>query len=148
MSNLILLPGQEKQNYVIGRHARATKMVDSVLCKQGEARWEATRALWFMIYPDARQDHLDAVLEATQLRSTTLDREGYGRTRQTLGIAYGERGNKNTNRRLLAVLPETLKDFLRRFDPDHLRDCKGEEYRKNWRKVYRHFREYTVAEKI
>jgi hypothetical protein len=147
MDSVILVPGNKKQNYLVGRHTRALKMVDTVLQNHGVERWKATHALWLMNCPHALDDHLAAVKEAASLRKTAVDPK-YGRTKQTLGVAYGERGNNNTNRRLLAVLPETFKDFLKKFDPINLRDPKGTEYRKHWREVYKAFPAYRVAEKI
>src|SRR5262245_23820114 len=100
-SNHILLPGHTKQNVIIGRHTQARRLVDSVLAKQGKERWLAVRQLWFMTDPQAVQDDRDAQNEAKQVRSSLFDPK-FGRSRQTLGIAYGEAGNKNTNRRIIA----------------------------------------------
>lgn len=147
MKHILLTPDDKVKVPIIGRRTQTLKLVDSVMAKKGAARWEAIRSLWLMVDPQARQDDIDAREEATQVRKTLIDPE-YGRTRQTLGIAYGERGNKNTNRRLLAVLPENLKTMLRAFDREHLMMTKGEKNRKYWREVYRTFPEYRVTEKL
>lgn len=142
----ILRSGDKKAIALAERKQRAQKLVDSVLKYHGKERWLATRQLWLFVDPNAYRDHWAAIDEARELRKTLLDPSG--KSRQTLGIAYGEKGNKNTYRRLISVFPDDLKTMLKRFDPFNLAIPKGVRAREMWREVYETFPEYQVAEKV
>lgn len=143
---IILVSDTEAAMIEAKRRQKAQQLVDKVLQYHGKQRWIATRALWFYVHPQARQDHIDAVLEARELKKSLIDPRGL--SRQTLGIAHGERGNKNTYRRLMAVFPEELKTMLKRFDPLNLAGHSGEKAREMWREVYETFPEYLVTDSV
>lgn len=148
----ILVAGDNKANALVERRVQAEKLRDSVLQFTGKERWIATRKLWFFLYgnipgeANAYQQHRDALAEVKIAKATALDPE-YGRSRQALGIAYGERGNKNSTRRLVAIIPEGLIDMLEKFDSFNLVATKGKQREDNWREVRKTFPEYVVPEK-
>lgn len=144
----ILVAGQDKANKLIERRQRAEKLRDSVLKHHGKDRWIATRQLWFILFgQQAYEEHLDAIEEAKFIRATALDPK-YGRTAAALGIAYGQRSNKNTTMRLKACMPEGLETLLMEFDPFNLKLSKGERRKRLWDEVYETFPEYKTAEKL
>lgn len=147
--SLIIVDGADSAKVMREAEYRQKRrqLVDYVLEAHGAERWVRTRRLWFMIDPNAMRDHSDAVKEAMYIRRTSLDPET-GKSRQSLGIAYGERGNKHTDRRLVAVLPEELRTLLMRFDPYNLALRRGKENSQLWNEVYRTFPEYSCVRNL
>lgn len=152
MADPILLLANEDGKTVqsaIEKRLRANHLADAIFRRPAgtPARWRAIRAVWYGVDPNARQDHRDAVVAAKQARDT-MDDPKYGLTKASRGLAKGEEVNGNVNNSLVAIMPETLKAWLVRFDPQAL--SKGvnkgaKEQRKIWRKVYACFPEYRTT---
>lgn len=152
MSNLILLEGEAEANAAIQKRQTALKVVDALMKMPRPQKWIAARNVWVALSPANANAHREAVLEVREAKEQAYDTK-YGRSKAALGLAHGQKVNKNTSMRLLSIFPEPfgrsgLKDFLKRVDPHFLAMTQGKEYRKNWRLVCKAFPEYTVPEEV
>lgn len=145
---LILLNDKDVQS-AIEKKLRADAFADAILKKPAgtPARWRAIFQVWYGLDPNAREDHIAAVQAAAAARQT-MDDPKYGLTKASRGKAPGEEVNGNVNNSLVAIMPEKLKAWLVRFDPQALSKAvnKGaKEQRKIWRKVYATFPAYRTT---
>src|SRR3990167_813101 len=141
----IILPSKDKKvkksNAALVRHAQAHSMVDLIFAipPGTPKRWRAIQRLYLSLSWQYRQAHVDAVRETKQARVTLLD-PIHGKSRNTLAGGKDLKTGKHTqNLRMLGIMPEGLKDMLRRFDPLHLGIPTGRDAILQWRKVYKEF---------
>lgn len=109
-------------------------------------RWRRIRQVWSQVDKHALEDHREACLAAQFHRENAEDRD-YGTTRATRGKAHGEEVNGQIRNALVAIMPETLKAWLVKYDPYLNKEVNrgAKEQRKAWRKVYATFPEYRTT---
>lgn len=147
-SALLLVKGDNETNSLIRRRMLSRALADKVMDNPSGTpdRWKAIFTIWFNTHPTAKEDHSDACEEAREARMTMIDKD-FGKTKATLGIAYGEEANKNVNQRFVAVLPQELRTMLKRYDPA-LCVTNPKEQRKIWRQVYNTFPCYRTTNRL
>lgn len=149
---LITSENSVEANARLERRLKIRKLVDSIFDTPRPQKWVFARNVWVSLCKENAQAHIEAVREVKHERTIAVDKK-YGRTKAAMGLAHGQRVNKNTSTRLVAIFPAPggengLVDWLKRVDPMFLGAPTGKEYRKNWREVYKVFPEYVVPEKI
>lgn len=151
-SGIITAKDHAEATRLIERRKTALKVVDSLFEMPRPQKWIAARNVWVALSLANARAHTEAVMEAKEARAAALDPK-YGRSAAALGKAPGQKVNKNTSMRLVAIFPapygrDSLKDWLKRIDPQFLGMPTGREYRLNWRKVYKVFPEYTIPQRV
>ncbi len=152
MSNSgLIIPNAGETQSAIDKRLFAEAVADKVLSYPSGSpeRWKAIFMAWYNIDPQAKQDHADACQVAQEIAATLEDKD-YGLTRASRGVAFGEEVNGHIRSSLVAVLPETFKGWLVKYDPYlNANYNKGaKEQRKAWRRLYATFPCYRTTQKL
>lgn len=146
---LILLLNDKEAQSAIEKKLRANAFADLILKAPAGSplRWKRIFAVWYGLDPNAHEDHLAACIEAAAVRKH-IDDPKFGLTAASRGKAKGEAVNGHIHNSLVAIMPEKLKAWLVRFDPQYLsKDLNrgAKEQRKAWRRVYATFPHYRTT---
>lgn len=146
----MIIKDADKAVWIGGQKPRKPEtmaLIKRIQSKRGVDRWHQIRKEWLVRHPGAVQAHLNAVREAAAARDSLMDKQ-YGRTKATMGLAHGTKHNKNVNMRFTAILPETLMEWLIKFDYTNLGLRDNKENSAIWRMVWEAFPEYKVPREV
>jgi hypothetical protein len=132
------------------RRARAMKVTDYILEAPAgtEERFKRIFQVWYVLDPNAPEDHLAALEEVSKSRAIMEDKE-YGLTRASRGLAPEEEVNGLVKNAFVAIMPEKLKAWLAKYDQSlNVNINKGaKNQREAWRKCYATLHFYRVTTK-